>query len=65
MDDFEIKERGQAFDKWLREHGDKIGYFLLPANRQDQMRGMLRKAFNGGSNYERKRNEPVHCGGDY
>lgn len=55
----EIDHRNKAFDEWLRRNGAAMGYYLLPANRQAQVRGLLRKAFNAGTNYEAKMSRAV------
>lgn len=48
----EVEHRKEAFNQWLRDNGDKVGYYLLPPAKQDSIRCMLRKAFYAGSNYE-------------
>lgn len=48
----EILHRRQAFDKWLATNGRSMGYYLLPPSKQEYIRGMLRKAYYAGSNYE-------------
>ena len=51
MDEYEIQERRQAFNQWLRMVGKQIGYYSLPANLQGQMHEALRKAFNAGQRF--------------
>lgn len=60
---WEVKARKEEFDRWLALNGDKLGYYLLPANRQAQIRHMLLKAYYAGSNWERKREKIVEVGG--
>lgn len=48
----EILHRREEFNKWLLKNGDKLGFYLLPPSKQDNIRYMLRKAFYAGSNYE-------------
>lgn len=50
----EIQHRKEAFDRWLAVNGGKMGFYLLPPSKQDSIRGMLRKAYYAGSNYEAK-----------
>lgn len=63
MDEYEIQERRQAFNQWLRMVGKQIGYYSLPANLQGQMHEALRKAFNAGQRFEAKKQEPISIGG--
>lgn len=44
--------RHTAFNVWLSKAGNFIGYHRLPANVQYEVHGMLRRAFNAGTNYE-------------
>lgn len=57
----EIEERKVAFLKWTMKVRDEV--CLMPANRQDRVYGLLKLAFNAGSNFERRKNEPAQLGG--
>lgn len=48
----QIHHRKEAFNLWLARNGDKMGFYLLPSSRQANIRHMLLKAYNAGSNYE-------------
>lgn len=44
--------RRNAFNVWLSKAGGMMGYHKLPATVQFEVHGMLRRAFNAGTNYE-------------
>lgn len=46
------QQRDLAFDAWLLTQKE---FFLLPANKQDVVRKMLKKSFQSGSNWQRMR----------
>lgn len=64
MDDFEKAERLAAYHAWFRRQAYAIGYYALPPSHRAIVAGMLRQAYNGGADAERKLHEPVRCGGD-
>jgi hypothetical protein len=63
LDEHEIAERKKAFNKFVV---DKCGdMFLLPANKQAQVRGLMQRAYYAGYNFRRREAESLTCvGGD-
>lgn len=50
----EVDHRREEFNLWLRVHGDKLGYYKLPANLQQQVHDLMRKSYNAGFNCSRR-----------
>lgn len=44
--------RERAFAKWVMQARYKIGLHNIPLEFNHEVQGMLRKAFNAGTNYE-------------
>lgn len=59
----EQNERRMEFNNWLRKNYEKVGMHTIPANRQQDVHDMLRKAYNAGFNLERRKHLPVRLGG--
>ena len=51
----EQDERRVAFNDWLRNNGDKLGFYTIQPNRQQHTHEMLRKAFNAGFNFRSRK----------
>ena len=51
----EIDERHAAFNRWLGANYVRLGFDLLPANRQQETRTLMEKAYNAGTNFQRKK----------
>lgn len=59
----EIVERRAAFNRFLVDHGGRLGYYKLPSSIQGQVHEMLRKTFNAGYNAHKRYEEPTKVGG--
>lgn len=58
----EIEERKAAFQSvWYRRFLDEVA--LLPPQHQGHVHDLLKRSFNAGTNYERRKHEPVRLGG--
>lgn len=58
----DCRNRDAAFNAWVRTQAAKKGFHLLPAYNQDFVRGLLKVAFQAGSNWQRRRdrkNAPI------
>lgn len=63
LSEFELAERREAFNGWFRRWSEHNGYHQLPSQHQGVVHDMVRRAFYGGANWERKKNEPIQLGG--
>jgi hypothetical protein len=59
----EIEERKEAFQRvWRKRFLDEVA--LLPPTHQGRVHELLKRSFYAGTNFERRKNDPVRLGGD-
>jgi hypothetical protein len=62
MHEFDIEERKSAFqDVWRRKFVDDVS--RMPPNLQGMIHELVKRAFNAGTNWERRKSEPMQLGG--
>jgi hypothetical protein len=59
----EPNEATIAFNKWLRENGERLGYYQLPSQLISKVHTMLRRAHRAGVRFEQKQHESIFTGG--
>ena len=59
----EIEERKEAFQRvWRQRFRGEVA--LLPPIHQGRVHELLKRSFYAGTNFERRKHEPVRLGGD-
>jgi hypothetical protein len=59
----ELEERRMAFNKFYRENLLDLVQ-KLPLNHQNKMHESIKRAFNAGTNFERRKNDVIYSGGN-
>ena len=63
MHEFDIEERKAAFQAvWRQKFVDDVS--RIPPNLQGMVHELIKRAFNAGTNWERRKHEPTQIGGN-